>query len=220
MFGLSFVNVPLWALGLGFGAAMLLKDALLDAVQQRQPPPVDVAAAARWHQRLRARFPTLCTCAGRLPPDLVPFMLGMFVLVEALKAQGVLQLLADGLTAALAPVGFHPLATVCLVGTAATLLCSVLNNQPMAILVSNVVQLSALPPAAKRAAMLSAALGSNFGANLSYVASLAGLMFVAILRPFAVAVPQSRFSRAGFAVMPAVLAASFALLAGEATLFG
>ncbi len=130
-----------------------------------------------------------------------------------------LQLLADGLTAALAPVGFNAFATVGLVGCAATLLCSVLNNQPMAILVSTVVQLSALPPAAKRAAMLSAALGSNFGANLSFVASLAGLMFVAILRPFAVTVPQGRFSRAGFAVMPAVLAASCAILAAEATLF-
>jgi Na+/H+ antiporter NhaD/arsenite permease-like protein len=117
-------------------------------------------------------------------------------------------------------VGFNAFATVGLVGCAATALCSVLNNQPMAILVSTVVQLSALPPAAKRAAMLSAALGSNFGANLSYVASLAGLMFVAILRPFFVTVPQGRFCRAGLAVMPPVLAVACALLACEVLLFG
>jgi Na+/H+ antiporter NhaD/arsenite permease-like protein len=212
---------------------MLAKDLVLDLVQQRGAA---TQPGTSLRERIYARLPTLCTCVGRLPPDLMPFMLGMFVLVEALKvlsrltncvilncssqAEGVLQLLADGLTAALAPVGFSAFATVGLVGLASTALCSVLNNQPMAILVSTVVQLSALPPAAKRAAMLSASLGSNFGANLSFVASLAGLMFVAILQPFAVTVSQGRFSRAGLAVMPPVLAVSCALLAGETLVFG
>ncbi len=192
---------------------MLAKDAVVDLV--RRPLPA-ADSGVGWFARIKTRLPTVATCVGRLPPDLVPFMLGMFVLVEALKQQGLLQHAADGLTATLALTGFSYFATVFVVGTLSTLLCSVLNNQPMAILVSSVVQLSHLPPSAKRAAMLSAALGSNFGANLSFVASLAGLMFVAILKPFGVSVSQSYFCRAGFAVMPPVLCVAFAALSVEA----
>lgn len=93
------------------------------------------------------------------------------------------------------------------------------NNQPMSIFVSTVVNLSALPPSTKRAAMLSVALGSNFGANLSFVGALAGLMFVAVLKPHGIEMRPSFFSRAGFAVMPLVCAAAFLALSTEAAVF-
>lgn len=50
----------------------------------------------------------------------------MFVLVEALKQEGLLAYIADGLTAALRFVDFNVFATVFLVGTCSVLLCSVL----------------------------------------------------------------------------------------------
>lgn len=217
MFGLSFISVPIWYLGLAFGGVMLAKDLLLDACSA----PIRLRAReAPWRSRFCAQFPTSIKCVRRLPPDLIPFMLGMFVLVEALRAQGLLQYVANGLTAALAPVDFNAFATVFLFGTLSTLACSVLNNQPMSILFSALVQLSGLPPSAKRAAMLSVAMGSNFGANLSFVAALAGIMFRAILQPFQVTVTASYFSGSGFAVMPVVLFVGCVLLGGEATLFG
>jgi Na+/H+ antiporter NhaD/arsenite permease-like protein len=85
----------------------------------------------------------------------------------------------------------------------------------MAIFVSNVVNLSSLPSNAKRAAMLSVALGSNFGANLSFVGSLAGLMFVAILKPHNIEIKGSYFSRVGFVVMPLVCFSAFLVLSVE-----
>jgi Na+/H+ antiporter NhaD/arsenite permease-like protein len=108
------------------------------------------------------------------------------------------------------------------------------NNQPMSIFVSTVVNLSSLPPNVKRAAMLrfgvllflgvffsrlsSVALGSNFGANLSFVGALAGLMFVAILKPHNIEMRASYFSKAGFAVMPLVCFSAFLVLSVEATI--
>jgi Na+/H+ antiporter NhaD/arsenite permease-like protein len=91
MFGLSFVGVALWMIGLAFGAVMLLKgfnftfffvsfynnikkDGVLDLVELGS-----------------YRFPTVVQCLKRLPFELIPFMLGMFVLVEALKQENVLR---------------------------------------------------------------------------------------------------------------------------------
>ncbi len=74
MFILSFWKVPLWCIGLAFGGVMLIKDGLLDLIELRSH-----------------RFPTVLSCLKRLPFDLIPFMLGMFILVEALKLQGILK---------------------------------------------------------------------------------------------------------------------------------
>ncbi len=98
-----------------------------------------------------------------------------------------------------------------------------------------------LPPSLNRAAMLSVALGyvvvdiviaiscvatclkednrrSNFGANLSLVASLAGIMFVSILRPRGVQMSAGVFSRMGFSTMPFTICAAMLTLGVESLL--
>lgn len=217
MFALSFIKVPIWMLGLAFGFCMLTKDAVLDVALGGSRERVNNVRGIR---KLCALFPTIMECVRRLPPDLIPFMLGMFILVEALKDQGIVKYIGDGLTIALANVGFNSFATVFLLGVSSTLACSVLNNQPMTILFSSIVASSGLPLPAARAAMFAIAIGSNFGANLSFVAALAGIMFKSILKPHNVTVTARFFCTTGWIVMPVVLTVALLVLSIEATIIG
>lgn len=76
MFVLSFWGVPLWSVGLACGVAFFIKDIALDCLRSRTAP-----RDGAWLQR---RFPITMEVVGRLPPTLIPFMFGMFVLVGTL----------------------------------------------------------------------------------------------------------------------------------------
>lgn len=204
MFALSFIGVPVWILGLACGGFVLAKDIVLDLVRSCRAPGAFTLAD---------RFKLTWSSLQRIPLTLIPFMLGMFMLVEILQGAGVLLVLANGLTATLRVVDFNVYATVFFLGALSTLACSVLNNQPMSILFSNVVLLSGIPD--KRPALLSVVIGSNYGANLTFQAALAGLMFQSILKPLNASLPMRYFSKAGFIIMPFVLSASCIMLAVE-----
>lgn len=218
MFGLSFIDVPVWVLGLAFGGACLLKDIILDILTWPPAEQHDQDAASRARQCFQwisIRFPTLVACVKRLPPDLIPFMLGMFVLVEGLKQVQLLSYASSALTTMMAIVHFNAFAIVLFVAVVSALLCSLMNNLPMTILCSTIIQQSSMPSDARRAAMLALALGSNFGALLTFVASLAGIMFLALLRPAKVTVTLKEFMVAGAIVLPPVLLTSGVALAVE-----
>lgn len=77
-----------------------------------------------------------------------------------------------------------------------------------------------MPYDVKRAAMLAVALGSNFGACLTFVASLAGIMFLSILRPNKIVVTLKSFVVAGLVSLPLVLATSCFAVAVEVLIVG
>ncbi|KAJ3194092.1 hypothetical protein HK101_003480 [Irineochytrium annulatum] len=148
---------------------------------------------------LAARFPITSSALSRIPWRIGFFCLGMFILVEALAELGWTALLAS----AFAKVCTSVPAALFFVGYVSALACSALNNLPMTILAVKIVQhpnfssgviasFSALPPDAAsalasniyRAALWAIVVGSNVGANLTFVASLAGLMWSTLLRGF------------------------------------
>jgi arsenical pump membrane protein len=64
------------------------------------------------------------------------------------------------------------------------LACNILNNQPMTILFTKILQHPAfvVDPVAAKAAMYGLIMGSNFGANFTIIGALAGIMWVQILQ--------------------------------------
>jgi arsenical pump membrane protein len=85
----------------------------------------------------------------------------------------------------------------------AAVLANVVNNLP-----ATLVLLGALGPAPHPGLVLAALLGVNIGPNLTYVGSLATLLWRRVLASRAAAPTLGEFSRLGALTVPACLAAA------------
>ena len=102
----------------------------------------------------------------RAPWELIPFILSMFVVVESLHENGVTDQL------------YHILDTpspVWSYGITSFLAANLINNIPMSVLYSNIIQFT--DPSLQNKAIYSTIIGSNLGAFLTPVGALAGIMF-------------------------------------------
>ncbi|KAI0827691.1 hypothetical protein BC628DRAFT_1367947 [Trametes gibbosa] len=168
----------------------------------------------RARSRFEAAFPTVAHVGGRLPGALLPFAFAMFVLVQGLAAQGWVALFARGWAAWVRRTGV--LGAVGGMGALSCLMCNFCGtNIGATILLARVLQLWLAPTSTTSAASFSAgaspgapavdprerdgalyalALGSNVGAcTLTFSASLAGLLWRAILREKGVRVRAREF---------------------------
>lgn len=112
----------------------------------------------------------LTNTAKRLPWDLIPFVLSMFVIVLALKKHGVTDYLLKALSSK------TPTVTVLKYGVASYLTCNLINNIPMSVLFSTFAQGGGI------GAVYATIIGSNVGAFLTPVGALAGIMFTDLVR--------------------------------------
>ena len=107
----------------------------------------------------------------RLPYQLIPFFLSMFVIVVALNYQGISDLLAEFL-------GKNN--TIWVYGYSSFLSCNLINNIPMSILFTNLT--STLEGKAYTSAVYASIIGSNIGAFLTPIGALAGIMFTDLVK--------------------------------------
>ncbi|KAF9237251.1 hypothetical protein BU15DRAFT_76152 [Melanogaster broomeanus] len=152
--------------------------------------------ARRWsdlHHRLQKHFPTFFTALPRLPFALVPFAFSEFILIEALAHQGWVDVFATWLVRA-SHKQMHP--TIWLVGVLGVVLCNLSGtNIGATILLTKVVRAAALPYQSDRAAAIALAVASNIGAvSFTFSASLAGLLWRAILKQKGITVKQIDFA--------------------------
>jgi len=145
------------------------------------------------HHRLDKHFPTVVTALPRLPFALVPFAFSQFILIEALNHQGWVDVFANWLVRA-SHNQVHP--TIWLIGVLGVVLCNLSGtNIGATILLTKVVRAAALPHDADRAAAIALAVASNIGAvSFTFSASLAGLLWRAILEQKGVRVKQRDFA--------------------------
>lgn len=153
---------------------------------------------------------------GRMPWTIVPFVLSMFISVEALRRLG---LMAEaGRWMASAAAG-SPAVCVFLYGCGSALAANVLNNIPMTLaFTSMLTELGG--GTLERAGALATAMGSNLGANLTPFGALAGLLWLGLLREKEVPMTFGRFLRYGLCITPASLLAGLAVLALEMAVAG
>ena len=115
---------------------------------------------------IRKDFQYLKGGLKKLPYQLIPFFLSMFVIVVALNYQGISLKIANFL-------GYKN--TIWSYGYSSFITSNVINNIPMSILFSN---LSAnIQGEAFRGAIFASIVGSNIGAFLTPTGALAGIMF-------------------------------------------
>ena len=160
--------------------------------------PVWIAAAGAAVLAVRALVRREITPDGVVraaDPLFCVFVLALGVVVAAVGAQG----LTDGLRTVLP--GTASLAGLLAVAGIAAVLANVVNNLP-----ATLVLLAALGPTPPAGLVLAVLLGVNIGPNLTYVGSLATLLWRAVLGRHDERVDLREFSLLGLATVPAALA--------------
>lgn len=138
---------------------------------------------------------------SRLPYSLIPFMLSMFVIVVALRQQGIAAEIGAFLNSG-SPVWVY--------GFSSFLACNLINNIPMSILFSTLP--SGLGEMDFARAIYASVIGSNIGAFLTPIGALAGIMFSSLLHKYEVKYSFLDFVKYGFIVaVPTISAALLGL---------
>ena len=106
----------------------------------------------------------------RLPYQLIPFFLSMFVIVVALNKQGISEALGNFLGSN-APIWVY--------GLASLISSNLINNIPMSILFADIVK--TLPESLYLKGVYASIIGSNIGAFLTPIGALAGIMFTGLV---------------------------------------
>ncbi len=176
----DFLPFEMWEIALFFASLVLVSDLVYKGVTKKQSGALNTVK--------------------RIPWALLPFMLSMFILVEALNYNGVCvwvsRLFQNG----------NPIFTY---GILSTLVANLVNNIPMSVFFSSVLNSSSVPLSAVYATVI----GSNIGAYLTPIGALAGIMWMQILREQGVKLSFVRFCLFGILISIPVLIASLLGLA-------
>ncbi|MBR2908483.1 MAG: hypothetical protein IKC26_10775 [Clostridia bacterium] len=180
----SYLPIPMWLLTLIFAISLLFSVFVYQLIK-------------------RKRSNILLRSFGRLPYDIVPFVLSMFVLVLALDKYGVTGVIRDLLSGE---------GTVFRYGFASFLSANVLNNIPMSVLFSPVVR-GIADAGARTTALYATVIGSNLGAFFTPIGALAGIMWSAMLKKYSVRLSFLDFIRYGAAIaIPSLVMALLGVL--------
>lgn len=148
----------------------------------------------------RHKKPTVVGHAlGKVPYQLIPFVLSMFVIVLALDKVGITKYIADAFS-------YNELIEY---GAGSYLASNLVNNIPMSVLFSSVIASGN----AGITSVFATIVGSNLGALLSPVGALAGIMFSAITKKSGQRFSNINFILYGSCVSIVSLAAALGCLA-------
>lgn len=147
----SYVNLPMWIICVFCAISLLFSISLYYKIKHRS-------------------FFTLKQTFARLPWNLIPFVISMFILVLSLNKQGVTDIIGNIL-------GNEQI--VYRYGFASFLSSNLINNIPMSVLFSTIPNMSNITDTYK--AIYSIIVGSNVGAFLTPIGALAGIMFTDLI---------------------------------------
>ncbi|MGN1103352.1 MAG: SLC13 family permease [Candidatus Coproplasma sp.] len=173
----EYIHIEMWLECAACAVFLIIATLLVCAIRRRKPVALGKSLA-------------------RVPYSLIPFVLGMFIVVLALNNCGATAFIADVLD-------YSPLVEY---GIGSFLASNMVNNIPMSVLFSSVIQAGD----ASNAAIYASIVGSNLGALLTPVGALAGIMFSSITKRAGEKFSNLTFMKYGICVSAAGLAASLA----------
>jgi Na+/H+ antiporter NhaD/arsenite permease-like protein len=215
-----FWKLPIWVITLSFAAILFVRDAFLDIqhyLKSRTTSPsqtiVMVTVNTESTERLEVTeerqqeieiesvherkviFPHMGPVFTRIPFSIVPFVFGMFIMVEALSKTGWVSILAYVLSV----IGQTSFGSAIGIGFLSAFACVLMNNQPMSILFSKALlhPLFSVPESSRLVGSFSVIVGSNLGGNLMVQAALAGFMWVQVLEQKNIKVSWKTFAYYG-----------------------
>lgn len=171
----SYIGLDMWLVSLVSALSLLTFTVILSVI--RKEAPIHTKA-----------------CLKRAPWELIPFILSMFVVVEALHTNGVTDFIYGMLSGS---------ASVWSYGITSFLSANLINNIPMSVLYSAI-----LSGGATEAAVYATVVGSNLGACLTPIGALAGVMWSSILKEHHLKFSYADFLKIGTTVaVPSLIAA-------------
>ena len=176
----SYIGVESWLIALCSVGSLFVCNGILLIVRKQRPH-------------------ALVGCLKRAPWTLVPFLLSMFVMTEALAQQGITATIANYLGTNHAIWKY---------GALSFLTSNLINNIPMSVLFSSMIGISD----AGMGALFATIIGSNLGAVFTPIGALAGLMFSSILAEHDIKFGYRSFLKLGALVAIPALAAALGVL--------
>lgn len=140
------------------------------------------------------------TIAGHVSLDTLAFLWGIFAIVQALRSVGIV----DALAALYQIAPDHQLAVI---GSVSATGSALIDNHPMALL-----NMMAIDATGDPRPLLAALVGGDIGPRLLPIGSLAGLLWMDLLRRAGIEIGIGRFIRIGTLVLVPTLALSLAML--------
>lgn len=147
----SYINLEMWLISLVCAGALLVFMLIYSCFK-------------------KSNFEHVVHTSKRLPYQLIPFFISMFIIVVALNEQGIASKIAELL-------GNNNSTWV--YGYSSFLACNLINNIPMSILYTNIA--NSLEGVAYTKAIYASIIGSNIGAFLTPIGALAGIMFTGLV---------------------------------------
>ena len=174
----------MWIISAGFAASLFVSTAIICLIRRR---PISI----------------LYRTFSRLPFELVPFVISMFTIVLSLNYAGATNIIANLFSDKLAAFSF---------GFTSFISANVINNIPMSVLFSSVLENTSLSKAGYMQGLYACIAGSNIGAYLTPVGALAGIMWSSILKRYGIGLSFKDFLKYGSVVaVPTLLAVLIAL---------
>jgi arsenical pump membrane protein len=197
-----YIGIEMWVIALGFGLALLLLLLLRDTL------------VALMKEKMDKQHFTVETTIKKMPLSIIPFVLSLFITVEALRIYGITKdigIFFNNLC------GASTTATTFIFGISSAFTANILNNIPMTVayvpIAGAASQTNLLP------AVLATTIGSNLGANITPIGALAGIMWMSILRDKEVKLTFKEFVTYGLLVTPLTLLVCLGILATEFLFF-
>ena len=176
----AYVNIEMWIISLSAAISLFICEGVYIAITKKKFAPLERTIV-------------------RAPLELIPFVLSMFVIVLALKYQGVTTKIYEGLITSQDGLVY---------GLTSALFANILNNIPMSVLFSSILQ-----EGASFKAVFGAIIGSNIGAILTPVGALAGIMWSNILKRSDIKYSYLDFMKYGFIIgIPTLIVASILII--------
>lgn len=135
----------------------------------------------------------------RLPINLIPFLLSMFIIITTLEHQEIILRFAKILNS----LANNKNGTIISHLLSSTIFSNLINNIPMTVFFSSVI--SNGNPVYLNASIYASVIGSNVGAYLTPIGALAGIMWMSILKTQDVKFSFIKFIKYGLILVPLVL---------------
>jgi Na+/H+ antiporter NhaD/arsenite permease-like protein len=161
---------------------------------------------------VRVEEPTAKACIMNTPWEVLPFLFGMFTLVNSLAIYGWIDALSTQILSVIPADEGNSMRAIAistfLMATISFFFCMIMNNQPASILLAQVLIAPAfnkIPSMVRTAGMLGVLEGANVGSCWSLIGGLCGILWSTILRNKGIKIGYLQFQKMGFMVMPFVM---------------
>ncbi len=170
----QYTGLEMWLISLGMAISAIICSLAVLLCRHRGASPIGLALKG-------------------MPFEIIPFVIGMFIIVMGLESTGITRLLSEYIHTENGVISF---------GLSSLVSSNLLNNIPMSVLFSKILSVAPTMPE-----IYATIVGSNIGAFLTPVGALAGIMWANLVKENRVKLPVAKFVVYGMAIgIPTMLA--------------